>query len=87
MRICGQCGGQISTNSVVMHDCRARSAVVWSQPASGFASAADIASMDQRRAIEAAVFNATAPLHDEIARLRAEIRRLQAEATVPGGAS
>lgn len=45
---------------------------------------ADEAAADQCRAIEDAVLRATAPLRDENARLRAEIRRLQAEATVPG---
>lgn len=40
--------------------------------------------MDHQRVVEDAVLRATAPLRDENARLRAEIRRLQAEATVPG---
>ena len=50
----------------------------------GCGAPVDIAAMDQQRAIEDAVLRATAPLRDENARLRAEIRRLQAEATVPG---
>lgn len=40
--------------------------------------------MGQRSDIEDAVLRATAPLRAEIASLKAEIRRLQAEATVPG---
>lgn len=47
-------------------------------------SVADEAAADQRRAIEYAVARATAPLRAEIVRLEAEVRRLQAEATVPG---
>lgn len=52
--------------------------------ASGFTTLAEETAMDHQRAIEEAVLRATAPLRAEIVHLRAEVRRLQAEATVPG---
>jgi len=83
---CPGCGAEESRCREVLPACRKLAADrrrLYSL-ANGFGAPAEIAALDQRRDVEDAVLRATGPLRDENARLRAEIRRLQAEATVPG---
>lgn len=83
---CRGCGAEESHCREVLPACRKIAAdrrQIWAT-VNGFASAADLAALEQARAIEEAVIRATGLLRAENAHLRAEIRRLQAEATVPG---
>lgn len=83
---CPGCGAEESRCREVLPACRKLAADrrrLYSL-ANGFGAPAEIAAMDQPRAVEDAVLRATGPLRAEIASLKAEIRRLQAEATVPG---
>lgn len=83
---CRGCGAQESRCRESRPECRRLAADRRRFYASvnGFASTADLAALEQRRNTEDAVLRATGPLRAEIASLKAEIRRLQAEATVPG---
>jgi cell division protein FtsB len=83
---CRGCGAEASRCREALPECRRIAAdrrQIWAT-VNGFASAADLAALEQARAIEEAVARATGLLRAEIARLEAEVRRLQAEATVPG---
>lgn len=87
MRIaCPGCGAEESRCREALPACRKLAADqrrLYSL-ANGFGTPAEIAALGQRRDIEDAVLRATGPLRAGIASLKAEIRRLQAEATVPG---
>lgn len=82
---CRGCGAQESRCRESRPECRRlaadRERLVGA--ASVFITAADLTAAEQAIAIQDAVARATAPLRAEIVHLRAEVRRLQAEATVP----
>lgn len=86
MTTCRGCGAQESRCREALPVCRkiAADRRRLHALASGFTTLAEETAMDHQRAIEEAVLRATAPLRAEIVHLRAEVRRLQAEATVPG---
>lgn len=86
MTTCRGCGAQESHCREVLPACRRIAADRQRIYAAAIVLTyvADEAAADQRRAIEYAVARATAPLRAEIVRIEAEVRRLQAEATVPG---